>query len=64
MSWLTTPVMGWLEVASNAFYYLIGSAVFQCIEHQRTMKVKLFIFFYQSVIQDYTANMNTAMEYQ
>jgi len=27
MSWLTTPVMGWLELASNAFYYLIGSAV-------------------------------------
>jgi hypothetical protein len=29
--WLTTP--GWLELANDAFY-LINSAVFQCMEYQ------------------------------
>jgi hypothetical protein len=45
---LTKP--GWLELANDAFY-LIGSAVFQCIEDHCATKVKqkTLFFVFQSV---------------
>jgi hypothetical protein len=39
-SWLTTS--DWLELANDAFY-LIGSAVFQCMEYHES-KTEDFIF--------------------
>jgi hypothetical protein len=45
-SWLTMP--GWLKLADDAFY-LIGSAVFQCMEYHRNHESKtedtLFLVF-------------------
>jgi hypothetical protein len=42
-SWLTMPVMGLLKLANYGFY-VIGSALFQCMEYHLTTKLRLFIF--------------------
>jgi hypothetical protein len=42
---------GWLELAKDAFY-LIGSAMFQCMEYQWTMKARektLFFCFFEAL---------------
>jgi hypothetical protein len=36
---------GWLEMANDAFY-LIGSAVFQCMEYHWTTKVRQKTFYF------------------
>jgi hypothetical protein len=51
-SWLTK--LCWLQLANYAFY-LIGSAVFQCVDHNS--KTKDFLFFvFQSVSRANTVN--------
>jgi hypothetical protein len=39
--WLAAPVMGTLALANNA---ISGFFVFQCMEYDRTTKVRFFIF--------------------
>jgi hypothetical protein len=46
--WQTTP--GWLELANDAFY-LIGSAVFQCMEYHWTRKLRQNKTLYFSVFK-------------
>jgi hypothetical protein len=53
--WLTAH--GWLELANDAFY-LIGAAVFQCMEYHWTTKVGLLFFICQRVSRANTVNMN------